>query len=457
MCDTLVATPAATADRVMILAKNSDRELNEAQNITFQPAMKHKTGSMTRGTYIDIPQVSNTYAVLLSRPFWMFGAEMGVNEKGVAIGNEAVFTRLQTKTKKLTGMDILRFALERAASAGEAIEVITSLIETHGQGGNGGYQKKLYYDNSFIIADPEKAVILETAGINWVTRTIQSFASISNELTIENDFDSCSKDLELFIKKNKYQKKTEPVNFRKAFTNRLYSHFARSQIRQQCSYSFLREAAGGITPQHMFNFLRDHYLHEHENFPGKKSMQRLCMHAAPGISSQTTGSMVAVLRKGLPPLIWLTGTSSPCLNMYKPHLLTANSINTKISDHTLDLYSPATGIADDQSLWWQGETIHRIAIMNYDEISTLWREIFETVEQANDQIYREYLKLKPEDDTGYLASLCYEKAEEMVNETRKGALFLKQAKASFKNTQNPTSASFRRFYRRQNRKAGLTL
>jgi len=62
-------------------------------------------------TYIDIPQVEHTYAVILSKPAWMWGAEMGANECGVAIGNEAVWTRLTSHgglREKLLGMDYVR-------------------------------------------------------------------------------------------------------------------------------------------------------------------------------------------------------------------------------------------------------------------------------------------------------------------------------------------------------------
>ena len=87
--------------------------------------------SIVQCTYIRIPQVKHTHAVLLSKPFWMWGAEMGVNEHGLAIGNEAVFTKIPyQKSDALTGMDLLRLALERAATASQAVTTITDLIET---------------------------------------------------------------------------------------------------------------------------------------------------------------------------------------------------------------------------------------------------------------------------------------------------------------------------------------
>jgi secernin len=139
MCDTIVATREATAKGVTIFGKNSNREPNEAHHILSIPASSHRNGSRLSCTYIEIPQVEHTFAVLLAKPFWIWGAEMGVNEKGLAIGNEAVFTKEPyEKGKALIGMDLLRLALERASRAREAIEVITGLLAEYGQGGNGG-------------------------------------------------------------------------------------------------------------------------------------------------------------------------------------------------------------------------------------------------------------------------------------------------------------------------------
>ena len=118
MCDTVVALGSVTADGLTLFGKNSDREPNEAHHLLRVPAANHPAGSTVKCTYVDIPQVNHTYEVLLAKPFWIWGAEMGANEHGVTIGNEAVFTKVPyDKQPGLIGMDFLRLALERAQTA----------------------------------------------------------------------------------------------------------------------------------------------------------------------------------------------------------------------------------------------------------------------------------------------------------------------------------------------------
>src|SRR5690606_18638852 len=133
----------------------------------------------------SIPQVSRTHAVLLCRPFWMWGAEMGANEHGVAIGNEGVQTRSPPPEQPaLTGMDLLRLALERSTTAAEAVTVITSLLEAHGQGGNGGHILPAYYNNAFMIVDADEAYVLETLEREWLVERVGDIRAISNRYSI---------------------------------------------------------------------------------------------------------------------------------------------------------------------------------------------------------------------------------------------------------------------------------
>ncbi|MFX1308178.1 MAG: peptidase C69, partial [Promethearchaeota archaeon] len=153
MCDTLVALGNSTEDKSVIFGKNSDRPFNEVQLIAYSPRMNFEKGDTLQCTYIEIPQVSETYAILISQPYWMWGAEMGTNEYGVVIGNEAVHTYESLRSIGLLGMDLLRLGLERGKTARESMEIMIDLLEEYGQGGGCAYDDPSWlYHNSYIIA-----------------------------------------------------------------------------------------------------------------------------------------------------------------------------------------------------------------------------------------------------------------------------------------------------------------
>ncbi len=118
MCDTSVVLASATKNGEAFFAKNSDREPNEAQYLIVLPAQDYAKDEQVRCTYIEIPQVKHTYKILLSKPYWMWGAEMGANECGVAIGNERQIDELvasekNVNTKALRQISIKSFQMEK--------------------------------------------------------------------------------------------------------------------------------------------------------------------------------------------------------------------------------------------------------------------------------------------------------------------------------------------------------
>lgn len=292
MCDTF----AFKHEQSLWFGKNSDREPDEPQRVEYIAPCRDDQTPYLSTTYIHIDQVARRHGYLMGRPVWMWGAEMGVNDQGVAIGNEAIFTSSAARqTTALLGMDLVRLGLERAASADEALSVITNLLKRYGQGGPAGYRnKKFRYDNSFLIADKQTLWQLETCGRDWVAKQFD-LGSISNRLQLTGH----------------YHKASTPNITQEDFTQRqgwFMPFMAKARIRQQCTYQQVQvlSQAKIVEPQQVMDVLRSHR--------GEKpaSNADVCMHAKGLLRpTGTTNSMVAKLTpKG--PEVWFTGTSLAC-------------------------------------------------------------------------------------------------------------------------------------------------
>ncbi len=380
MCDTFVALGNSTHDGSVIFAKNSDRDPNEAHEVVIIPAATHLPGEKVKCTYIEIPQVEKTNRILLAKPFWIWGAEMGSNEFGVTIGNEAVFTRIPyEKEPGLIGMDFLRLALERSSSAEEALTVITGLLEEYGQSGNCGFSHPFYYHNSFLICDRHTGWVLETAGRQWVAEKITDVRSISNALTIEDHWDLASKDLvNIAIKKN-WCRNREEFNFRKCYSEPIYTFFGDGKKRQQITQSLLLENRGKIDVSLMMKILRNHSNTDQKaNRLDQKILgSDVCMHAGwgPARGSQSVGSQISKLSTA-GDCHWVTGTSAPCVSIFKPLWL---------ENEMPFVGNPPTGEFDPSSLFWRHEKLHRAILEDYGERSEIYH-------QYRDRLEKEFLE-----------------------------------------------------------------
>jgi len=178
MCDTFASIDSDGG----LFAKNSDRDPREPQIIEHRPA-RRSTGTIAT-QYIEIPD-ANAYEMVLSRPVWLWGAEHGVNEHGLAVGNERVYSaRDLSAPPALLGMDLVRLALERARTAADGVDVITDLLSRFGQGGSGVSDGDDPYDSSFLLVDGRSGWVVETSGQDWVAAAIDGHAAISNRYTL---------------------------------------------------------------------------------------------------------------------------------------------------------------------------------------------------------------------------------------------------------------------------------
>jgi len=361
MCDTFVVMPPHTTDGSVIFGKNSDREPNEAQALEYHPATRHRASQMLSCTYIEVPQVRETLPVLISRPFWMWGAEMGINANGVTIGNEAVFTRMPVDRSPsgLTGMDLLRLALERATSAGQALDCIVGLLADHGQAGICGYHdRRMAYHNSFIISDASTAWVLETAGPMWAARRIRERYAISNRLTIGETYDRAHPDLLSQAQSRGWLKRHAPFHFARCYSDWFFTTFSASRARWQRANACLAESPNAMSETDAFTILRDHGPDGHPPSQGFLG-NRICAHAANPLArdaTQTTGSLVTRVTADAV-TAWATGTAAPCTSLYKPIRFEASVLP--------DIGPPPEASYRKESLWWRHERFHRTVLEDY--------------------------------------------------------------------------------------------
>lgn len=361
MCDSFVALVPATANGSTILGKSADCQTNEAHALLRVPARKHVPGEMFKATHLMVPQVAETYECVIGKSFWTWGAEIGFNEYGVAIGNEAVFTNLSADEKSdgLIVIDMLRLGLERGRTAREAVQAIADALEAIGQGGNCELAGNSHFDGSYLIADTHEAWVLETAGRQWAARKItDSIGSISNVLSIGADWDIASV--------------PAGTDWAAAYIDPPLAPLVGAYERQACSLSCLAQERGRINVRTGFNVLRQHGDDYH---PATSKVHRnICIHVGTGAYQawQAVGAMVAEMSAS-GAMGWFTGTSGNCLSIFKP-VFTGVDL-PELAGAPTEQFNPKT-------MWWKHELLHRRAMTDFDGFVPAVRKDFDALEDS---------------------------------------------------------------------------
>jgi dipeptidase len=318
--------------------------------------------------------VAETYRVMGHSPWWVWGFEHGINEHRVAIGNQSVFSREPVEeTPGLIGMDLVRLGLERGRDGREALEVIAVLLETFGQGGAGFAPGSAGYHNSFMIADPEEAWVLETSGRRWAARRVD-LEAISNHITLGSNWTIGSRDLESFARNRDLWDERGRVDVARAYRNRNVPGCI-SEGRLRRSRELLESQRGRLSPGSMMAVLRDHgegrVAPPREVDPADEGYYSLCMHSEP--VGTTAASMVASLPpdSSEPWAVWISFATA-CTGIFMPVYIDGQLPAALAAD--------SDGPAED-SAWWQFYELQQAASVDFERCVPLLRKGWAPLEE----------------------------------------------------------------------------
>ncbi len=318
MCDTLCIL---LEDRALF-AKSSDRPPGEVQ--LNEAHARRRGGRTLRTQYLEIPD-EDAAGVLISRPEWLWGAEHGVSEHRVAIGNEKVYTSKDPyeMPPALIGMDMVRLGLERSDDASGALEVITGLIARYGQGGIGDRDAREPYFSSFLIADPHSAWILETSGSTWAAKPVRSTAAISNRLTLRKDWTRGSADLQAGTDFDSMRNPASPTGYADCRLDSTKKFLAGSPTSPGQVASHLRDHGTGPWGDPVSGRRHPAQWHAGQAVPPPAvalpdgTGVTVCMHVR-GYQATTSSMITELPRDPAQPLrAWIT-PGSPCVSPFIP-------------------------------------------------------------------------------------------------------------------------------------------
>jgi dipeptidase len=364
MCDSFVALPSATTTKTTLAAKNADCEINEAQAVLRLPRRRYPEGAMMRSTHIVVPQVRETHEIIIDKSYWTWGGEIGINEHGLAVGNEAIFSKSEEGSDGLITGDLLRLMLERARSCDEAMQVLGDVLAAHGQGGNCELRGNSHFDSSYLVSDRSSAYVIETAGREWVVRRVEGVGAISNAMTIHADWQESRTSLK--------QNSSGKIDFQRAFEDEEKVAAVGARQRQKVAFDWLKGREGRIGLRTMADLLRQH-PDDYDPAEGEVCTN-ICMHAGPHPNRfwQACGAMIMeTAPEGA--MAWATATSGTCVSIFKPVYFGVPM--PEAGPLPRETYT-------DGALWWKHEHLHRRAMASFQTLGAEIRASFEHLEDG---------------------------------------------------------------------------
>jgi dipeptidase len=430
-CTIIAAGKDATASGSVMIAANDDwpgypGHLNHVDRKKYQPGAKY---SFTSG--FQIPQVAETYAYNfvscayetgIKKESWLYG--MNEHEVGVVMAGAYNFRELNTEGAKMQPDDLPWLVLERATTAREALEIITTMIRKYGLGGG-----TVDEDGSvtMAIADPNEVWIFEPipGGVWLATRVPDNMVAFRPNCIGTHEVDLADSDHVLYsdnmiplATKHGWYKSGEPFDYVKTYClskedsegfHETDSVNALRRWRMACLFSgndlpeneliYAVVPAKKLTVESMAFVLRD-YLLDTPYDPTKQPEAGPFgnpFHVDWGNTLSRSGTCVSVimeLRTGMPSMIggvlWVC-FDTPATSIYTPWHL-------GITETPEAFQKGEAGIYDPQSAWWNFQEVGNLCYRRFDEaalkdVIPVWRSMEQKLIMDTRKVEQEALRL----------------------------------------------------------------
>lgn len=352
MYHSLALAPEHTPDGATYLAYSPLRQVGECQLVRSIPAVEGDPETRLKCTHITLEQVADRFALVLAGPWWAWGGDAGVNKRGVAVMRAPVKTRDEDPTPALTGMDLVRLALERGRDAEQTLDVLLSLLMTHGQGGDErdfGIHGKA--DSCFLVADDTGVWEVATSGRHWAVWRLTGATTLMPWPTMGKNYERHSYALPQYAARRGWGPSDEEnIDFAAIFGKQLSGQLFMRRRELNNISNQIRNIAGKEPLLGLMHYLR--YRRKH--LPGRRTGDDRVVHAHQDSRQRQTANALVIRLSEQRQHILATGTAYPDLSIFKPvHF---------------DLPLEKNGVVDlaryqESSLWWRAGRFARHILM----------------------------------------------------------------------------------------------
>ncbi len=435
-CTTILVGKELTADGSVILGHNEDMGLEATGRLWSQRARRYKENASVDVPYINLPQPHYTHAYWASgNPKGSAGLGtstqhlpydsvlVGMNQWGVTMACNWAHSKEEAAPKKgIRRYAIRQLILERSETAHEAVELIGSLIDEHGQADWGGL--------IYIVADSNEAWVVETTTHHWAARRVPDDAiyAVANQFTIGDDFDLASQDLAQFAETSGwYDPRQGKISFRDAYGLPEKMNQPYDTDREVRIHKFLDGKRGFIEPTDIFVVLRDRYEGTDKyTRPQQTPVWREDLDKNPSLSRTISSNLcqsssVAQLRGHLPvevgAIMWYA-IANPGYSNYVPIYAGA--------DRVPEAFSWQDGKSSPDSAWWLFKNLQLAGDRDYEKfyplVKNFWAAHHTSVTVRQQHIEGKVLSLvrdgSKDEAVALLRTFTFNQAQDALNQAR---------------------------------------